>query len=119
MNGASSELTFGDSITAAQIRIARPTDRLDEVVAFYRDGLGLPELYRFADHDGYDGVMIGLPGRTCHLEFTTHRNRSDGTAPSRDNLLVFYVPDAGQWARAPAARSPGSSAGNAGKLVLA
>ena len=44
--------------------------------------------------------MIGLPGRTCHLEFTTHRNGSDGTAPSRDNLLVFYVPDAGQLARA-------------------
>ena len=100
MNGVAGELTFGDGITAAQIRIARPTDRLDEVVAFYRDGLGLPELYRFAGHDGYDGVMIGLPGRPCHLEFTTHRNGSDGTAPSRDNLLVFYVPDAGQWARA-------------------
>ena len=63
MNGVAGELTFGDGITAAQIRIARPTDRLDEVVAFYRDGLGLPELYRFAGHDGYDGVMIGLPGR--------------------------------------------------------
>ena len=98
-------MTFGDGITAAQIRIARPTDRLDEVVAFYRDGLGLPELYRFAGHDGYDGVMIGLPGRTHHLEFTTHRNGSDGTAPSRDNLLVFYVPDAGQLARARAAGS--------------
>ena len=33
---------------AAQIRIARPTDRLDEVVAFYRDGLGLAELGGFA-----------------------------------------------------------------------
>src|SRR3954453_4880160 len=34
LNGASSELTFGDGIAAAQIRIARPADRLDEIVAF-------------------------------------------------------------------------------------
>jgi hypothetical protein len=26
------------------------------------DGLGFTELYRFADHDGFDGVMLGLPG---------------------------------------------------------
>ena len=40
---------------AAQIRIARPTDRLEAVVAFYRDGLGLVELGGFDDHDGYTG----------------------------------------------------------------
>jgi len=100
LHSTANELNFGDGITAVQIRIARPTDRLDAVVAFYRDVLGLPELYRFAGHDGYHGVMIGLPGRTYHLEFTTHRNGSDGTSPSRDYLLVFYVPDAGQLARA-------------------
>ena len=48
--------------TARQVRVARPTDRLDAVVAFYRDGLGLPELFRFGDHDGYTGVILGLPG---------------------------------------------------------
>ena len=32
------------------VRVARPTDRLDEVVRFYRDGLGLPELGRFEGH---------------------------------------------------------------------
>jgi catechol 2,3-dioxygenase-like lactoylglutathione lyase family enzyme len=93
-------MTFGKGVTAAQIRVARPTNRLDEVVKFYRDGLGLPELFRFNGHDGYDGVMIGLPGRSFHLEFTSHRNRNDGTAPSRDNLLVFYIPDAEQLVRA-------------------
>jgi catechol 2,3-dioxygenase-like lactoylglutathione lyase family enzyme len=79
---------------AAQIRIARPTDRLDEVVAFYKDGLGLEEIGGFADHDGYTGVMLGLPGRDLHLEFTTHADGSPGAAPSRDNLLVFYLGDA-------------------------
>ena len=42
-----------------QVRFARHTDRLDEVVRFYRDGLGLREIGRFADHDGYDGVFLG------------------------------------------------------------
>ncbi len=83
----------------AQVRIARPTERLDEVIAFYRDGLGLPELYRFADHDGYDGVMLGLPDASYHLEFTQRRRGGAPPAPSADNLLVFYIPDAAQLQR--------------------
>jgi Uncharacterized protein conserved in bacteria len=86
-------ITFPNGITVAQVRIARPTDQLEEVVAFYRDGLGLPELYRFQEHDGYDGVMLGCPGRSYHLEFTRHRDGSPGAAPSRDNLLVLYIQD--------------------------
>ncbi len=46
----------------AQVRIRRPTDQLERVVRFYRDGLGLAVLGGFEDHAGYDGVMIGLPG---------------------------------------------------------
>lgn len=76
-----------------QVRIARPTDKLEEVVAFYRDGLGLSELFRFEGHAGYDGVMLGLPGRDYHLEFTRHVDGSPCPAPTQDNLLVFYVPD--------------------------
>ena len=49
------------------VRIARPTDQLDAVVRFYRDGLGLRELDRFAGHAGYRGVMLGLPGMEYHL----------------------------------------------------
>ena len=79
---------------AAQIRIARPTDRLDAVVAFYRDGLGLAELGGFSDHAGYTGVMLGLPDGRHHLEFTSHADGSPGAAPSADNLLVFYLGDA-------------------------
>jgi catechol 2,3-dioxygenase-like lactoylglutathione lyase family enzyme len=73
-----------------QVRVARPTDRLEEVVAFYRDGLGLAEIDRFQDHDGYSGVMVGLPGAAYHLEFTTHVGGSPGAAPSAENLLVLY-----------------------------
>ena len=82
-----------------QVRLARPTDQLDKVVAFYRDGLGLPELYRFTGHDGFDGVMLGLPGKAYHLEFTQRAGDGPCRAPSRDNLLVLYIPDATELAR--------------------
>ncbi len=55
------------------------------------EGFGLRELFRFADHDGYTGVMLGLPGTDYHLEFTSHADGSPGAAPSRDNLLVLYL----------------------------
>jgi catechol 2,3-dioxygenase-like lactoylglutathione lyase family enzyme len=92
-------IAFAANLHVAQVRIARPTDKLEEVVGFYRDGLGLPEIGRFAEHAGYDGVMLGLPGRNYHLEFTRHAHGSPGAAPSRDNLLVLYVPDAAERAQ--------------------
>lgn len=75
---------------ASQIRIARPTDRLKEVVEFYRQGLGLNIIGSFNDHEGYDGVMLGMPDASVHLEFTHHTSGSPCPAPTRDNLLVFY-----------------------------
>ena len=89
------ELAF-QYASVAQVRIARPTERLQEVVAFYRDGLGLRELERFEDHHGYDGVILGLPGRTYQLEFMQRRRGGPCSPPSADNLLVLYVPHADQ-----------------------
>ncbi|MBF6068788.1 VOC family protein [Nocardia farcinica] len=79
-----------ESLRVAQVRLARPTDRLGDVVRFYVAGLGLRELYRFENHAGYDGVMVGLPGAGYHLEFTSHVDGSPGVAPSAENLLVLY-----------------------------
>ncbi len=56
------------ALPVAQVRVARPTDRLIEVIQFYRDGLGLREIGAFTGHAGYDGVMLGLPGAGYHLE---------------------------------------------------
>jgi len=53
------------------LRVARPTDRLDDVVRFDTEGLGLASLGAFA-----------------------HR------APSADNLLVFHLPDEREWREA-------------------
>ena len=61
-----------------QLRFARHTDRLMEVVGFYRDGLGLPEIARFANHDGYDGVFMA-----CQARMLTSSSRAAGTAPHR------------------------------------
>ncbi|MGM7682577.1 VOC family protein [Cytobacillus sp. Hm23] len=76
-----------------QFRIARPTDNFEEVITFYEEGLGLTRIGSFQNHDGYDGVMFGLPGVEYHLEFTRHIDGSPCPAPTKDNLLVFYIPD--------------------------
>lgn len=66
----------------------------------YARGLGFEVLGSFEDHEGFDGVMLGHPRQSYHLEFTTHRGHAVGRAPSQDHLLVFYVPDADAWERA-------------------
>jgi catechol 2,3-dioxygenase-like lactoylglutathione lyase family enzyme len=79
------------------LRVARPTDNLAAVIRFYEEGLGLTRLGSFEDHDGFDGVMLGIPDAPYHLEFTSKRNHRVGRAPTADNLLVFYLPDRIEW----------------------
>ena len=79
------------------LRVARPTDHLEEVIGFYAEGIGLSILGSFQDHEGFDGVMLGLPGAAYHLEFTRKHGHSAGRAPTRDNLLVFYISDKQEW----------------------
>ena len=82
------------------LRIARPSDDLDRLLPFYIDGVGLRLLTRFEDHDGFDGVMLGLPGAPYHLEFTRAQGHAAGRAPTQDNLLVFYLPERAAWQEA-------------------
>lgn len=84
-------------ITIPILRVARPSDDLDALLRFYRDGLGFAVLDRFADHNEFDGVMLGHPRAPYHLEFTRKRGHRAGRAASQDNLLVFYLPDAALW----------------------
>jgi len=73
-----------------QVRVARQTGDLETVVAFYRDGLGLLEIGRFAGHAGYSGVLLDLPGTAAHLEFTATPHLSP-PAPHVEDLLVLYL----------------------------
>ena len=47
-----------------RVRVARPTNRFDAMVAFYGEVLGLPQMHRFDDHAGYSGVSGGFTRRT-------------------------------------------------------
>lgn len=73
-----------------ELRVARHTENLDELVAFYRDGIGLERIGGFRDHARYDGVFLAVPGTSAHLELTAggeHR----APQPHPDTLLVFYL----------------------------
>src|SRR3954452_5321878 len=97
------------------LRVARHTERLAQVVAFYRDGIGLAEIGGFEGHAGYDGVFLAVPGTGAHLELTAgggHR----APAPHPESLLVFYLGDEG--AVRTVAAPPRRRAGRPGQPVL-
>jgi catechol 2,3-dioxygenase-like lactoylglutathione lyase family enzyme len=74
-----------------RVRFARPTDRLDECLAFYRDLVGLPVLAEFRGHAGYDGAVFGLPDSRSQLELT-QRAEAAARPASPEDQLVFYLP---------------------------
>jgi catechol 2,3-dioxygenase-like lactoylglutathione lyase family enzyme len=80
-----------------RLRVARPTDHLEEVIRFYTAGIGLTVLGSFEDHEGFDGVMLGIQDAPYHLEFTRKRGDIVGRAQTEDNLLVFYIPEVQEW----------------------
>jgi catechol 2,3-dioxygenase-like lactoylglutathione lyase family enzyme len=79
------------------LRVARPTNDLERLIHFYRDGLGFEVLFRFSGHDGFDGVMLGWKGAPWHLEFTRVQGHTAPRAPSEDHLLVLYLPHHPEW----------------------
>ncbi|KAA1194919.1 VOC family protein [Photorhabdus heterorhabditis] len=79
------------------LRIARPTDNLNQIVEMYCQGLGFIVLAKFKNHENFDGVMLGHPNHLWHLEFTHHRGTTVGRAPTQDNLLAFYIPSHSEW----------------------
>ena len=79
------------------MRVARPTNQLDQVGRMYIEGLGFSLLFSFQDHEGFDGIIVGHPGQAYHLEFTHHRGTKVPGAPSQDNLLAFYIPERQAW----------------------
>jgi hypothetical protein len=72
-------------------------NRLEEIAELYRVGLDLDELGRFADHQEFDGIILGHRGQPYHIEFTTKRGHVVSHAPTEDHLLVFYIPGRLDW----------------------
>jgi len=79
------------------MRVVRPTDNLAAIGEMYAKGLGCEVLAEFEDHRGFDGVILGHPKQSYHIEFTSERGHEVGKAPTRDHLLVFYVPGNDDW----------------------
>jgi catechol 2,3-dioxygenase-like lactoylglutathione lyase family enzyme len=79
------------------LRVARGTDNLEAVIAFYRDGLGLALLFTCKGHTDHGCVMLGSKDGAYHLEFTWKTGHKFGRAPTEENLLVFYLPDVEEW----------------------
>jgi catechol 2,3-dioxygenase-like lactoylglutathione lyase family enzyme len=82
---------------APHIRIARPVSNLDRTADMYCRGLGLRVIGSFADHDGFDGIMLGVEGSSYHFEFTYCRAHPVTPTPTAEDLVVLYVPAAPQW----------------------
>ena len=83
------------------LRIARPVSDLPRAVTMYQTALGLREVGRFADHEGFDGVMLAPAeaGAGYHFEFTLCRSHPVAPTPTPEDLWVFYEEPAEAWAR--------------------
>lgn len=82
--------------SASDFRVARPTNELEPLRRFYVDGLGLEVIAEFADHDGFDGLIVRLPASKVQIEFTVAHGHTAPRSPTDDHLLVFYVPQPGR-----------------------
>lgn len=79
------------------LRVARPVSNLNLSKAMYCEGLNLRLLGSFKDHDGFDGVMLGLPGAGYHLEFVVSHHHPVPPNPTVEDLLVLYLSDHAEW----------------------
>lgn len=86
-----------DANARTHLRVARPVTDLARTERMYTEGLGLTRLGHFAEHDGFDGVMLGEPGGAWHLEFTVCNTHPVAPTPTPEDLLVFYLPDQHAW----------------------
>jgi len=73
-----------------QARVTRPTADLARSRAFYELDVGLGVLWSFEGHDGFDGVILGLPNERAQLELIAS---PEGVVPrpTVEDALVLYL----------------------------
>lgn len=69
-------------IFGAHLRVARPTNDLELLCKFYCDGVGFAVVGAFQNHNGVDGLMLGLESAGYHLEFTRKHDHQVGKSPT-------------------------------------
>lgn len=70
-------------------RYARHTSKIESLIEFYTSVLNFEVLGKFENHDGYNGVFLGLKGENWHLEFTQNEEKPQSKF-DEDDALVFY-----------------------------
>jgi len=76
----------------AAMRTARPTTDLPRIRRFYEEVVGLAVLGEFADHDGFDGAIFGVPDERAQLELVASPH-GELPAPTGEDALVIYAAD--------------------------
>ena len=72
-----------------EFRYARHTQKIESLIYFYTSVLNFEILGKFENHDGYDGVFLGIKGENWHLEFTENGEKQLSVF-DEDDVLVFY-----------------------------
>lgn len=81
---------------ARVLRVARACSDLGQARRFYCDVLGLPVLAEFENHDGFDGLIVGHPGASWHLELVVERGAAV-RQPAAEDIIVLYEPDRAEF----------------------
>jgi hypothetical protein len=63
----------------------------------YCRGLGLRVVGSFENHEGFDGVMLGMASSSYHFEFTHCRTRAVTPSPTPEDLVVLCIPAETEW----------------------
>ncbi len=80
-----------------QLRLARPVSNLSRTQSMYVHGLRMQVLGSFQNHEGFDGVMLGVVGGKYHFEFTQCTSHPISPSPTQEDLIVFYIPNKSDW----------------------
>lgn len=79
------------------LRIAKPVSNLQKSTEMYCRGLGLKIIASFENHDGFDGAILGQDELPYHFEMTYCRHHPITPAPTKEDLIVLYIPDINKW----------------------
>ncbi|MGJ7555585.1 hypothetical protein ACSFBI_16440 [Variovorax sp. RB3P1] len=77
-----------------QLRIVRPVRSVERSLAMYCDGLGLREIDRFVDHQGFAAAIVGFPGLPYHFRVHALQRpaRSPGSHGRGPHRLLYAGP---------------------------
>ena len=71
------------------LRVARHTNNLEKIEAFYVNILGFERLGGFQNHNNYDGLFIGKSDLDWHFEFTVSNDKANHHF-DEDDIIILY-----------------------------